>query len=103
MPYTLVYTRTAAKDIAKLDVVAKKRLKKKLELLTNNPLFYSKKLINSLLGTYRYRVGDYRVIFDLVDSETVVLRVGHRREIYRRVEADKAIPSNNLVSWTTTS
>jgi mRNA interferase RelE/StbE len=36
------------------------------------------------LGPYRFRIGDYRVIFDLVDDEIVVLRVGHRREIYKR-------------------
>jgi len=29
------------------------------------------------------RIGDYRVIFDVEGDELVVLRVGHRREIYR--------------------
>jgi mRNA interferase RelE/StbE len=34
---------------------------------------------------YRLRVGDYRVIYDVMDSQVVilVLGVGHRREIYR--------------------
>jgi mRNA interferase RelE/StbE len=33
----------------------------------------------------RLRVGDYRVIYDVTDTQLVVLavRVGHRREIYR--------------------
>ena len=83
MQYSLTYTKTATKDIEKLDIVAKKRLKKKLELLASNPLHYSKKLIHSDLGTYRYRVGDYRIVFDLEGSQIVILRVGHRREIYR--------------------
>jgi mRNA interferase RelE/StbE len=83
MSYSLVYTHSAAKDIAKLDSIAKKRLKKKLELLASDPHHYSKKLVNSCIGTYRYRVGDYRVIFDLDGDSIVVLRVGHRREIYR--------------------
>jgi mRNA interferase RelE/StbE len=83
MQYSLVYTKTSVKDIQKLDTVAKKRLKKKLELLATNPLHYSKKLIHSDLGTYRYRVGDYRVVFDLVGSQIIILRVGHRREIYK--------------------
>jgi mRNA interferase RelE/StbE len=83
MPYSLEYTKVAVKDIQKIDIVAKKRLKKKLELLATDPLHYSKKLIHSDLGTYRYRIGDYRIVFDLVKTTIVILRVGHRREIYK--------------------
>jgi mRNA interferase RelE/StbE len=35
------------------------------------------------LGSYRFRIGDYRVIFDVEGANLIVLRVGHRREIYR--------------------
>jgi len=83
MPYQLLYTSLAQKDIKKLDSVAKKRLKSKLELLKTDPVYYSKKLVHSDLGTYRYRVGDYRIIFDLHGKDIVTLRVGHRREIYK--------------------
>ncbi|WP_236690203.1 type II toxin-antitoxin system RelE family toxin [Corynebacterium mustelae] len=36
-------------------------------------------------GEYRIRVGSYRIIYDIQDQELIilVLRVGHRREIYR--------------------
>lgn len=83
MAYQLLYTLLAQKDIKKLDNVAKKRLKSKLELLAADPIYYSKKLVHSDLGTYRYRVGDYRIIFDLHGKDIVILRVGHRREIYK--------------------
>ncbi len=83
MAYKLVYTDRAVKDINKLDIIARRRLKKALEKLSISPLKYSTKLINSKIGEYRFRVGDYRVIFDLVGREIVILRVGHRREIYR--------------------
>ena len=45
---------------------------------------HAERLTEPELGSYRFRVGDYRVIFDLEGDEIVVLRVGHRREIYRR-------------------
>ncbi len=48
-----------------------------------DPLSYAVKLKDSRLGTYRFRIGDYRVIFDIEDDEIVILRVGHRRDIYR--------------------
>ncbi len=83
MKFTLVYTKRAVKDIQELDPLAQKRLAKKLESLQEDPIVKSKKLMNSDLGSYRFRIGDHRVIFDLVGSQVVILRVGHRREIYR--------------------
>jgi len=81
--YTLTYTKRAVKDIQSLDQLARKRLGKKLIALSKNPIKLFKKLINPDLGTYRYRIGDYRVIFDIVDEKIIILRVGHRKEIYR--------------------
>lgn len=49
-----------------------------------DPMSHSVKLIDQELGQYRYRIGDYRVIFDIVGEDIVILRIGHRREIYRR-------------------
>ena len=40
---------------------------------------------NLLVGMpgYRFRIGDYRVIFDHTDVAIIVLRVGHRKDIYK--------------------
>jgi mRNA interferase RelE/StbE len=84
MKYELVYTKRAIKDIQKLDTDVKERIGKTLSRYKENPLVYAEKLTESLLGTYRFRIGDYRVVFDIENNEIVVLRVGHRREIYKR-------------------
>ena len=83
MAYKLLYTKTAAKDIQKLDTVVKKRLKSKLETYIKDPLLYAKKLTDFSLGTYRWRIGNYRITFDINMDTIVILRVRHRREIYR--------------------
>ena len=83
MKYQLVYTKKAVKDIQKLDSVVKKRLQKTLEKLVEKPLFYGEKLTDSRLGEYRWRMGDYRIIFDKKDFKIIIVCVGHRREIYR--------------------
>ncbi|CAI4029947.1 hypothetical protein DNFV4_00367 [Nitrospira tepida] len=49
-----------------------------------NPLAHAESLKDSDLGSYRFRIGDYRIIFDLQGKKIVVLRVGHRGEIYKR-------------------
>ena len=85
MTYTLVFTRRAEKDIKKLDPSIKKRLGKALLRLRENPKQLSEQLTDPRIGTYRFRMGDYRVIFDIEDKDITVLRVGHRSDIYKRV------------------
>ena len=83
MTYELVYTRRAGKDIEKLDAATQRRIKRKLEKFKLSPFQYGERLSTTELGSYRFRVGDYRVIFDVDGANLVILRVGHRREIYR--------------------
>jgi mRNA interferase RelE/StbE len=82
--YKLVYTRRAERDIKKLDPETKDRIGKALLRYSEEPLRFAEKLSDPILGEYRFRIGDYRVIFDIEGNEIIVLRVGHRREIYRR-------------------
>jgi mRNA interferase RelE/StbE len=81
--FRVVITRRAERDVASLDSVARARIKKALIELSEDPLRRSKRLTNSELGQYRLRVGDWRIVFDLEHNDIVVLRIGHRREIYR--------------------
>jgi len=82
--YELVFTRRAEKDIKTLDEITKKRIGKALLKYNKDPLKYAERLTDSKLGDYRFRIGDYRVVFDMDGQRIVVLRVGHRREIYKR-------------------
>jgi mRNA interferase RelE/StbE len=83
--YSLVYTRRAVKDIQQLEGKIKKRIGDTLRRYSEDPLKYANKLTDPRLGSYRFRIGDYRVIFDLEGHKIVVLRVGHRRDIYRKL------------------
>lgn len=90
MKYDLLFTKSAKKDVAYLSVVSKKQIQKKLEYFIglDNPLAIAKKLNNFEIGEYRWRVGDYRIIFDLEKLKTttniVVIRIAHRREVYKK-------------------
>ena len=65
MKYELVYTRRAERDIEKLEPNVKDRIGKALLRYSEEPLKFAEKLSDPILGEYRFRVGDYRVIFDL--------------------------------------
>jgi len=80
MKYTLVYTRRAEKDIEKLDPSTKRHIGNALLKLQDNPVRHSEKLTDPKIGTYRFRIGDYRVIFNIEGSDVVILKVGHRKK-----------------------
>lgn len=84
MKYELVYTHKALRDIEKFDSNIKRRIGNALFRYKDDPFKYAEKMADSKLGTYRFRIGDYRVIFDIEENDLVVLRVGHRKEIYKR-------------------
>ena len=82
--YTLVYKEPALKAIQKLTPPIKKRLKLKLEFFINqdNPLGFAKHLTKPADAQYRYRVCNYRILFDVEDKNIVILYVQHRRDVY---------------------
>ena len=83
MSYQLLYTKSAFNDVKKLDTITQKRIKKKIEEYSLNPILNAKKLINATIGEYRWRVGNYRIVFDIDKNKIIILRIGHRKEIYQ--------------------
>lgn len=81
--FKVVITDRALKDIDNLTQDVKKRIASKLKEYSNDPLNYSRKLTDPKIGTYRFRIGDYRVIFDIEDETIIVPRIGHRKDIYK--------------------
>ncbi len=83
------YTLRAEKDLDLLEKSIAKRIVRKVEQYSNttDPLATAKILSGSMIGLYRYRVGDYRVIFEVDKSGSViilsVLTIKHRKDVYR--------------------
>ena len=57
--------------------------KLKFYSLQENPLRFADKLKDYRFGNYRFRIGDYRVLFDVEDKKIIILKVGHRSDIYK--------------------
>jgi len=84
MNYKIVFTKRAMRDISKLEPEIKEKLGDALKRYGEDPLNHARKMVDPSLGSYRFRIGDYRVIFDIEGDEIIVLRVVHRKEIYRK-------------------
>lgn len=80
--YRLVYKKSVFRDLKRLDVTTAKRVVNTLEKkLLKNPLD-NPMLKGAFSGLRKHRVGDYRVIYAVLKDEVLILRVGHRKEVY---------------------
>ena len=89
MAWTIEFDEEAERNLRKLGSVQAKRI---VSFLTErvagleHPRQLGKALAGSKLGNYwSYRVGDYRIICDIIDKRMVVLtlKVGNRRDVYK--------------------
>jgi mRNA interferase RelE/StbE len=88
LAWRIEITRTATKQITKLDQQAQKSIVRFLrERLAGagNPRQWGRALQGEKHGLWRYRVGDYRLICDIQDQKItiMVLELGHRKDVYR--------------------
>ena len=89
MTWQIEFETAARRELEKLDKPVARRIISFLRdrvLQLENPRAIGDALKGSRLGEFwRYRVGDFRIICRIEDSRLVVLvlRVGHRREVYR--------------------
>ena len=84
--YKIVYLDQVAKDFQKLDKPTIKKIFTKIEThLAKDPKGLGKALKGNFKGYWRYRFGDYLVIYRICEEEILitVLRISHRKEIYR--------------------
>lgn len=85
--YHVTFTKQTLKQLKKLDRFTQSTiyqwLMNNLEG-TDNPRIHGKGLTANHSGEWRYRVGDYRILANIVDDEIVieVFAVGHLRDIY---------------------
>ena len=75
---------SVAKDLQKFDRASATRVLAKIEKTLASGAMGAQALSGDFAGLYRLRVGDYRVIYARTDESYLVLRIGHRSDVYRK-------------------
>ena len=87
--YRLLFKSSAQKEFAKLDYPMQRHMKMKLEMLAKeyNSVSHKIKKLNGLDNLFRFRVADYRVVFQKNDDvlQILIVRIGHRKEVYKNL------------------
>ena len=84
MTFAVLITPSAARQLHKCDPPVRRRLQAAIDLLCENPRPSKAVQLVGGGGEWRVRTGDYRIIYEIRDDHLIVLvlRVGHRRDIY---------------------
>ena len=82
--FKIVFHKSASKKFAKLTSSDQVRISKAIEGLAANP-YFGKKLHGDLEGSRRVRISDFRIIYDILEDEKVILihAIGSRGDIYK--------------------
>ncbi len=83
MAYRIVYKKSVFRDLGKLDKKEARRVLSRLEKELTLKADSCPPLKGKFAGLRRYRVGEYRVIFAIIEADVLVLRITHRRDIYK--------------------
>ncbi|HLH72825.1 MAG TPA: type II toxin-antitoxin system RelE/ParE family toxin [Chloroflexota bacterium] len=85
MNYDLRITRSADRSLAKLPRTVQERIDLAIDQLATDPRPEGSQRLTGTEPIYRIRVGDYRVLYTVDDTDKIVtvVRIGHRREVYR--------------------
>lgn len=83
MSYKISFKKSVARDLKKIgkdqaDKILRKIEEELPEKAENFPV-----LTGKFSGLRKFRVGDYRVIYSIINDTALLLRISHRREAYR--------------------
>jgi len=84
LAYNIVYKKSVQRDLKKLSKAEAHRVLNRVEEeLSKNADTYPV-LKGQFAGLRKYRFGDYRVIYAILGDDVLVLRIGHRKEVYKK-------------------
>jgi mRNA interferase RelE/StbE len=85
VPYQIEFSRQADRQFRNLPSQIQQRLKSRIDSLAAMPRPHGSEKLSGADQLYRIRVGDYRIVYAVEDDRLLVLvvKVGHRREVYR--------------------
>jgi mRNA interferase RelE/StbE len=87
MPYKVEFSREAVDDLRHLDKAVAQRILRRLRWLSDNfDTVTPEALTAELKGLFKFRVGSYRVIYEVkrIERLLTIHFVGHRKDIYRK-------------------
>jgi mRNA interferase RelE/StbE len=84
LAYNIGYKKSVERDLKKLPKAETRRILDQIEEELSEKAEAYPVLKGQFAGLRKFRVGDYRVIYAILGNEVIVLRIGHRKDVYRK-------------------
>lgn len=83
--HSIEFERQARKDLRQLAPKQMRQIQRKIDSLAQNPKPHGCEKVKTMSGYLRIRSGEYRILYEVIDKEKLVIinRIRHRREAYR--------------------
>ena len=82
--YNLVFDKKVIKDLRQIDSVWQNKILDKInDILVASP-YDGKRLVGNMSNFYRIRVGDYRIVYEIIEDIVTVeiIKIAHSKEVY---------------------
>ena len=83
MSYNIAFKKTVSRDLKKIDKNIADKILQKIEQELPDKADTFPALTGKFAGLRKFRIRNYRVIYSIIDDTVIILRIGHRREVYR--------------------
>jgi mRNA interferase RelE/StbE len=82
--YKINFKRSVSKDLKRIDKKYARIILEKIEKDLPNTAANLPELQGQFAGLRKYRIGNYRVIFIIINDEILILRIEHRKGVYKK-------------------
>jgi mRNA interferase RelE/StbE len=83
LSYKIAFKKSVSRDLKKLSKDDVERIRDKIKQTLPEKANTFPLLTGKFAGLRKFRIGDYRVIYTIIENTALVLRISHRRDAYR--------------------
>ena len=83
MAYRITFKKSVAKDLRKIEPAEADKILKKIDTELSEKANQYQELQGQFAGLRKYRIGSYRVVYAIIHEEVMILRIRHRKEVYK--------------------
>jgi len=84
LAYNIIYKKSVQRDLKKLSKAEAHRVLNQVEEQLSENADTHPVLKGQFAGLRKYRIGNYRVIYAILGADVLVLRIGHRKDVYKK-------------------
>jgi mRNA interferase RelE/StbE len=85
LAYKILYKNSVSRDLKRISKAEAGRILNQIDRELSKKADSNPVLKGQFAGLRKYRIGDYRVIYSILGDDVLILRIAHRRDVYKKI------------------